>query len=172
MAKRGNAAGEDARRRHGLLAVGALLPAVAGKALGKRGLAEGRLVSDWPALVGADIARHTAPERLAFAPGRREDGTLHLVVDGPWAVELQHLAPQVVERINGFFGYRAVARLKMRRGVLPKAPSAPPVRRKPDATEMARIGRETEAVADKGLRQALADFGAALKAARPSREKS
>jgi hypothetical protein len=154
-----------------LLAVGALLPSVAGKALGKRGLAQGRLVSDWPTLVGADIARHTAPERLAFSPGRREDGTLHLVVDGPWAVELQHLAPQVIERINGYFGYRAVARLKMRRGVLPREPGEPDDPPRLDEAERSRIESETAVVADHDLRRALADFGAALKTSRPGARK-
>jgi hypothetical protein len=164
-AKRGAGERAEAPRRQKSLAVGALLPAVAGRALAKRGLAEGRLLADWPTLIGAEIARHAAPERLSFPPGRREGGTLHLVVDGPWAVELQHLAPQLVERINGYFGYRAVARLKMRRGTLPTA-ATPDARVEPDAPTRARIEREAASVHDPGLRRALVEFGATLEGRR------
>lgn len=152
-------------RRPGLRALAALLPAVAGKALGKRGLAEGRIVADWAAIVGPEIAAHSLPERLAFEGGRRDAGTLHLLVAGPWAIELQHLEPQVVERINGHFGYRAVARLRLRQGTLPtRGPAvAPPVLPEEVST---RIAAAAEAVQDKELRRALAAFGRAVSARR------
>lgn len=148
-------------RRPGLRALAALLPAVAGKALGRRGLAEGRIVADWAAIVGPEIAAHSLPERLAFEAGRRDAGTLHLLVAGPWAIELQHLEPQVVERINGHFGYRAVARLRLRQGTLPTrgAAVAPPA--VPEEVS-ARIAAAAETVRDEGLRRALAAFGRAV----------
>ncbi|MEL6289347.1 MAG: DciA family protein, partial [Pseudomonadota bacterium] len=40
-------------------------------------------------------------------------GTLVLRVDGPLALELQHRSAQLIERINRYFGYRAIAALRI-----------------------------------------------------------
>ena len=96
-----------------------LVPKLARAVMGKRGFAEAGLLSDWQAVVGADIAAKALPERLDFPRGERRDGTLHLSVTGAWALALQHLEPQLVERINSYFGYPAVARLKLHQVAMP-----------------------------------------------------
>jgi hypothetical protein len=96
-----------------------LVPKLARAVMGKRGFAEAGLLSDWQAVVGADIAAKALPERLDFPRGERRDGTLHLSVTGAWALALQHLEPQLVERINSYFGYPAVARLKLHQVATP-----------------------------------------------------
>jgi len=148
-------------RRGRMLALAALPPKAAGKALGKRGLAEGRVVADWQSIVGPEIAMHSLPEKLAFPAGRREAGTLHLLAAGAWALDLQHSEPQVIERINGYFGYRAVARLRIRQGSMPRPEaSEPPAPLTGEAT--ARIESAVQGVADEGLRRALSGFGQAV----------
>ena len=97
------------RKERGLLAVGASLPTIAAPALRKRGFAQARLITEWPAIVGDMLARETVPQKLVFPRGSRGDGVLHLRVSSGFALELQHIAPQLIERINGFFGYGAVA---------------------------------------------------------------
>ena len=158
---------EDAPRKGRMQALAASLPRIAGKALGKRGLAEGGLVTDWTAIVGDQIADSTLPIKLAFAGRERRDGTLHLRVAGAIALELQHLEPQLIERINAYLGYGAVARLRLERGPLPK-----PVRRRlaepkpaPLApAETAAIDLSVAGIADEGLRQSLARLGSTLAA--------
>jgi len=78
----------------------------------------GRLKAEWAAVVGAELAALTWPESL----GR--DGALKLRVASHLAVELQHRAPLVIERINQFFGRGVVTRLVLVQGPLPLA--APP----------------------------------------------
>ena len=63
-----------------------LVPKLARAVMGKRGFAEAGLLSDWQAVVGADIAAKALPERLDFPRGERRDGTLHLSVTGAWAL--------------------------------------------------------------------------------------
>ena len=89
------------------------IPDITKKTLGKRGLAEGGLITDWVRIVGPDLASSCQPERLAHPPRERSGGTLHIRVYGGAATELQHLEPLVLERINGHFGYRAVAKLRL-----------------------------------------------------------
>ncbi|MFZ5791197.1 MAG: DUF721 domain-containing protein [Pseudomonadota bacterium] len=167
---------DDAASRKGRMqALAAALPKIAGKALGKRGFAEGGLIADWSAIVGPALAQSCLPVKLSFAGRDRREGTLHLRVAGAIALELQHLEPQLIERINGYVGYRAVARLKLERGPLPKParaprlaePAAPPLA----PGEEAAIGKAVAPVADEGLRESLARLGRALAAdaKKPSR---
>ena len=158
-----------ADRRHGLRALAATLPAVAGKALGRRGFAEAGIIADWAAIVGQDLAAESLPLKLSFPRGQRTDGVLLVRVAGPLAVELQHLAPQVLERVNTYLGYRAVGELKLRRGVLPHAaaaePDAPPL---PEAAR-AEVRAQAAGVADDALREALERLGQAIRAPRRRR---
>ncbi|WP_372394351.1 DciA family protein [Azospirillum sp. HJ39] len=148
--------------------IGQSVPDVAGKVLGKRGLAFGALITDWPSIVGQQLSLRTAPDKLSFPRGKREEATLHIRAMGAIALELQHLEPQIIERINGFFGYRAVARIKLIHAALPSAPS--PVVRPRALTMDEEIGitATTAAVEDEELRATLERFGRSLMA-RPKR---
>ena len=82
-----------------------LIGRIASRSFEARGLAAAGIAAEWPAIVGRSVAACSWPERL----GR--DGTLRVCVSGPVAVELQHLEPQILERIATYYGYRAVTRL-------------------------------------------------------------
>ena len=99
----------------------ASLGALSKRALGRRGFAEAGLITEWDAIVGPELAAASQPDRLTFPPGRRDGGTLRLTVAGPVATELQHLEPVVIERINGYFGYRAVERILLVQGPVRRA---------------------------------------------------
>ena len=126
----------------------------------RRGLADGAMVRAWPAIAGPLLAAHTVPERVVYGRGRRAEGTLHLRVDsGGLAVELQHLEPQLIERVNGYFGYRAVAHLKMTQGPLPRRPPPPPAQPTLDAEGERALADTLAAVEDPALRAALEGLG-------------
>ncbi|MBP2303159.1 DUF721 domain-containing protein [Azospirillum picis] len=148
--------------------IGQSVPEVAGKVLGKRGLAFGALITDWPSIVGHQLSLRTAPDKLSFPRGKREEATLHIRAMGAIALELQHLEPQIIERINSFFGYRAVAKIKLVHAALPSAPS--PVVRPRTLTmdEEITVTTTTSAVEDEELRATLERFGRSL-LARPKR---
>ena len=70
-------------------------------------------------------------------PGRTatsaQPGTLVLRVEGPAAIEIQHLADVICERVNRFLGWRAVARHRAAPGAAAprraQARTRPPIRR-------------------------------------------
>lgn len=82
----------------------------------KRGFAEVRVATRWPEIVGENLAGQTLPEKLSRG---RDGGTLTLRVSGAAALELTYLTPQLIERINTYFGFRAVARLHFVQGPIP-----------------------------------------------------
>ncbi len=131
------------------------------KPLGKRGFTEAALVSGWAGIVGSLLGRETLPLKIVFPPRQRNGGVLHVrVASGAMATQLQHLEPLVLQRINGYFGYGAVARLHMVQGPLPprpvravpKAPVLPPEKQQALQDSLAKV-------TDPALRAALERLG-------------
>ena len=79
----------------------------------RRGFDEPTVVTQWPAIVGDALADRTLPLKIVFPRKERTGGTLHVRVEGPFAVELQHLEPLLIARLNAYHGYRALARLAL-----------------------------------------------------------
>jgi hypothetical protein len=154
-------------RRGRMRPIGAELHSLIGAPMGRRGFAEGGLVAHWPAVVGEEVARATAPLKLAFPRGERRGGTLTLRVASARATEIQHLVPQIIERINGYLGYGAIARLKLEQGRLPR-PRRPAMREPGplQPAEQAALDAAVERIGDSDLRQALDALGRAVKGLR------
>jgi hypothetical protein len=159
-------AGARDRRRGGLRALSNTVRAVTKTALGRRSLAEAALLGEWPSIVGDEVARACQPRRIVF-PNRntRREGTLVLRVRPGEAPRLAHQEPILVERVNGFFGYRAVARLRLEPGPLPASDAADrrPARPLSEA-ESRDVETRVASVADDELRDALARLGRTLHA--------
>jgi hypothetical protein len=159
----GRKAGRDSADRIGhTRAIGALLPGIAGETLGRRGFAEGTIFRQWREIVGPDIAADCVPEKLAFPAGRRSDGSLQVIASGGAALELQHRASQILDRVNAYLGYGAVAHLKIRQGRLPvrkhyRAESFD----SRDSTAFDEPGLTS--VTDPKLKEALASFGHSIR---------
>jgi hypothetical protein len=142
-----------------------LLGKVVGETFTRQGFASAELVTRWTEIAGAEIAAHSEPIKIQWprgnAPGTRPPGTLVLRVEGPAAVEVQHLAGVICERVNRFLGWRAVERIALRQAPLRRAAPA----RAPtiDAAETAHIAANLPEIADDDLKQALARLGAAIK---------
>ncbi len=131
--------------------------------LARQGFAQADVVTHWPAIVGPVLAEHCLPERLAFRQGERRGGTLHVVADSAFAVELQYLAPEVIARINGYYGFEAVGQIKIMQA--PVAASRRKRRKKPAPLKPAERSAVAETVAparDEGLRAALDALGQAV----------
>lgn len=156
----------DDRRKPGLRPLAAALPKIAAKAIGKRGFAEASLITDWGTIVGKDLALVSQPDKLSFPPGKRAGATLHIRVQGGVATELQHLEPMVIERINGHFGYGAVARLRLVHAPLDRRPARrgmPKMRTaKPSPELRAKLDTMLAEVADEDIRNALERLGTAI----------
>jgi hypothetical protein len=147
----GEASPAEAPRGLGPRALGQILPRITRPAFRRRSPAAAQIMADWAELVGPALAAAAVPERLSA-------GTLTLACSGPVAMELQHLAPQIVERINAALGRVAVERLRFRQRPPPSPPTpAPPAARPatlPPAAAAALAPR-LAAIADPGLRAAL-----------------
>jgi hypothetical protein len=133
-------------------------------AFAKQGFAATELVTRWPEIVGPEIAAHCEPEKIQWPrPYENEDqqpGTLVLRVEGPTAIEIQHLSKIILERVNRFFGWQAVNDLRLRQAPLGRREKTKPPVVDHEAAE--RIAASLNEIADEKLRQALARLGAAV----------
>ena len=140
--------GEDRRFFGGPRALGALLPRLTRPAFKRRSPAGAALMADWPQVVGPALAAVTSPKRLS-------SGTLVIACAGPVAMELTHLAPQLIGRINAHLGQAAVERLRF----VQQAPGAAPPPAAPRRAEAAalppRVREAVAAVPEGELREAL-----------------
>ena len=133
------------------------------QAFGKRSPIEAELTSNWQAVVGTDFAQITLPLEMKF-PNKRErlGGTLLLAVKAARALEVQHREPQLIERINRFLGYKALARIQLRQGSVssPIIDDRQPVKELESVpeSELEESGIDFKQIKDPELRQAVAGW--------------
>lgn len=146
-----------------------VVPKIVGETFARQGFASGELVTRWSEIVGADIAVLSEPMKIQWprpADGEeREPGTLVLRVHGPAAIEIQHQGEIICERVNRFFGWRAIARLAFRQAPLRrdarKVASAAPSAATAETSD--RVAETLSDIRDDDLKAALARLGAAIK---------
>lgn len=120
-------------------AVGSWVPKLTRKAFEKFGFSTATLLTEWSAIVGEQLAAATSPERVKWPrgaetigesgmEGNRSAATLVLRVDPARALEVEYKSAQLIERINAYFGYRAIAELRILQAPLAKRAPVPPAR--------------------------------------------
>ena len=137
-----------------------LLPKEARRVFRQFGFAESAIITRWHEVVGAELSRCSMPLTLKFPRGKRVDGTLHIRVDGPIATELQHLEPVLVEKINTFYGYGAVAKIAISQGPISRPPTE--ARRKEthvDPEAEIEVHNLVDDTRDDALKEALENLG-------------
>lgn len=142
-----------------------LVPKIVGETFTRQGFASAELVTRWSEIAGAEIAAHSEPIKIQWLRPvegeEREPGTLVLRVEGPAAIEIQHLAGVICERVNRFLGWRAVARIALRQAPLHRGERKKP--RGVDPTAASEIEKKLDAIGNDDLKHALARLGAAIK---------
>lgn len=124
-----------------------------------QGLAGTRILTEWEAIVGAQLASHTLPEKISFPKGKKTGGTLVISTENGFATELQHMQPVILERLAGYFGYQAISRITIAHTWMhapkPDKPAPRPILA-PGASQLA------DDVSDPELKEALSSLAKTL----------
>lgn len=148
-------------RRKGAVPLGELIRPVIDPVVAKRGFATADLLAAWPEIVGPAYAECSAPERIAWprTGDDREPGVLFLKVEGPRAIFVQHELPQITERINAFFGYRAIGQVRIVQAQIARKEARPTGPATLPAAAEAELTDRLTSVGDERLRAALERLG-------------
>ncbi len=147
--------------------VGELMPQIGRTAFRRFGFVQSSVVSRWPEIVGETHAKVCAPEAIRFPPGEKSEGILQLVVQPSHAPLIQHVIPEIIERVNRFFGYQAVSRVKIRQGVVKPPDGMPGSTKKPAAPPSLKpipmeLGESLRDIGDPELRTVLESLARGL----------
>lgn len=91
------------------------------RAFRRYGFARSDIHLHWHDIVGSVLAAASLPERLIMPKNETNEaenrgGVLHIRVEGSFAPEMQHMQPLVIDRINSYYGFKAVERLIFNHG--------------------------------------------------------
>ena len=139
------------------------MPQIGRTAFRRFGFVQSSVVTRWPEIVGPHHARVCMPEAIRFPPGEKAEGILQLVVVPAHAPLVQQVIPEIMERVNRFFGYKAVSRIKLRQGEVKPAHDQsapkPPPSLKPIPME---LGDSLRDIGDPELRTVLESLARSL----------
>ncbi len=155
---------EEAPRRGRARAAGELLGDIAGVTFKRFGFVQSAVVSRWGEIVGERYGAVSSPESIRFPGGKKSNGTLTLSVEGAHAPLMQHLAPMIIERVNRFFGYEAIANIAFRQGRAPRPPAK--ISRPQPAPVPKEVGEGLRQIADPELRACLESLASSLAGSR------
>ncbi len=147
------------------------MPEIGRTAFRRFGFIQSSVVTRWPEIVGPAHARVCAPESIRFPPGEKSDGILQLVVVPAHAPIIQHVVPEIIERVNRFFGYKAVAKVKLRQGEV-KPPSGQQTATAPPSLKPIpmELGESLRDIGDPELRTVLESLARSLGTQGPEQE--
>lgn len=153
---------EDAFRKFSLFpkTLSACVEPLTRPALKAQGLAGSKILTEWPAIVGKELAQHTMPERLNFPQGKKTDGTLVISTENGFATHVQHMQPVILERLASYFGYQAVKRITISHGWVPDVVKTEKIAMKASLPKGSYA--LTDGVEDDELRETLASLARTL----------
>jgi hypothetical protein len=145
--------------------MGDVLGNVGGPAFRRFGFVQSSIVSRWKEIVGERYAALSAPESIRFPPGKKQDGVLTITLSGAVAPMMQHVAPEIIDRTNRFFGYPAVAKVVLRQGQIDVLREQPIRRPQPaHADAPADLGESLRDIADPELKAVLSSLAFSIAA--------
>ncbi len=107
----------------------------------KYGKIEFLILSKWPQIVGSFFAEHSEPEKISRITEDIDEfdqpifkSFLHVRVSPAAAVEFQHYKDTIIEKINSFFGYKAITDLRLQQNFIAKKKNQQPLKSKRSET--------------------------------------
>ncbi len=137
------------------------------RAFRRFGFAKSDIILHWADIVGSVLARSSLPERLVMPRDHekavKRAGTLHIRIEGSFAPEMHHLEPLVIDRINSYYGFKAVERLIFHHGIIeheaPTQKYSPPIL---SDSQQKDLNERLDEIKDDKLRASLFKVGAEI----------
>lgn len=104
----------DEHRLDDLTGVGKTIRPLAKQLLGKNGLMQIELATNWEEIIGPVLYQYVLPYKIYFSKDERTNGVLTLVAfGGAFALEAENKKNKILQKVNAFFGYEALNKIKI-----------------------------------------------------------
>lgn len=144
--------------------IGSLSDSIARPFYAHKGFSTSRVLLEWPHIVGTALAKVCLPEKVVFPRDKTVGGSLWVRAPSSVAFQVSYQEQQILQRINQYFGYKAISFLKITQ--LPRLPVSskkciqhPPPRKPIDLGQS--VG-DLEQVEDEEIRMALQSLASAM----------
>ena len=138
----------------------------------KFGKIEFLILSKWPQIVGTFFADHSEPDKISRITNDFNEfdepiykNFLHVKVSPAAAVEFQHYKDTIIEKINSYFGYKAISDLRLQQNFVPKKNIK--LKKSKDRTisseEFDNIRNNIDKIQDKDLEKSIVNLGVSIK---------
>ena len=129
----------------------------------RKGFFNSELLTKWDKIVGAVLADHTRPIKIIFPKNTQRNGTLHLSVTTGFAIEVQHFEPQIIEKMNMYYGFKAIDRISIKQNLpykkIEKKKTSHILKEKNKTKDDKAMPKEYKSIEDENLRNALKRLG-------------
>jgi len=149
-----------------LRSISNFIPDIAKSIFGKKTLLFGKLIAEWPSIVGADMAKKTTPIEIKYDKNSKmkNQAILHIAANSADSLEISYQKDILKERLNMFFGYLAIKDIKIIHKKLENNKHKKvkkPIKLLSDKEEM-DIDKKLDKIEEKDLKIALKNLGKAI----------
>ncbi|WP_026618562.1 hypothetical protein M728_000627 [Ensifer sp. WSM1721] len=164
----------EGKARRGVVQISEVANGLIDPVLAKRAGINTMLLGSWDEIAGQEFADCTRPEKIAWprraseigAEGGYQPGVLTIACEGARALFLTHAQGELIQRINGFFGFHAIGQVR----IVQKPVSASPKRKGRPRALAGEAARRLEAMVEgiesEALKMALTRLGTAVLSSR------
>jgi hypothetical protein len=137
--------------------------------LAKRSHVDAALALSWPDLAGSKLAGRTQPLKVTWPHRASPDdafqpGTLTVACEGAVALDLQYQTSELIERINRFFGYVVIEKIKIKQTALDTFNARQKMKRKEiDPVDEKIILDAVQKIENEALRDSLVRLGKSIR---------
>ena len=127
----------------------------------------------WSDIVGNFFIHHTEPQKISYILNsinefgdKVYDKYLHVNVSPPAAVEFQHFQDKIIEKINSYFGYKAIKGIKIHQQYVKKEQSSK-IRKKvnliKEEENKMKVRKSTPSLSNKDLEESIVNLGLSIR---------
>ncbi len=131
---------------------------------GERGFVGVDLIANWQDIVGVELSKGVLPVRLTFPQHQRSNGILHVrTAGGAFALLFEHQKDKVIQRVNTYFGYPAIASIRLVQGAVKlQKPEPNEVEWPLGDDEVQQLLQKVDSIEDDALRAQAFELGVAM----------
>lgn len=165
---------KKAKGQKGALQIAELTNTLVDPILAKKAGINTMLLGIWDEIVGPEFADCSRPDKIVW-PKQRDMGTLNteqggglspgqltIACEGSRALFLSHQQDEILQRINAFFGFPALNRIKIVQKVVVKHDLRRKKPRKLSTREQKKLTEMVDEIEDERLKEALTKLGKAV----------